>query len=466
MKRIAAALGVALVFAATRPAVAQPSPQMMNRVRTLVEALNAPPERFEEFARGNYTEEYLARQTPAQRRELAERVGRELGTIEPQQLMREGSTRVVIAAAGSKGKTGRIVFEYDTETFRISSLELEAAGEDPDVPPEPPVRASMTAAELSAALDAYLGKLAADGRLSGVLLVARDGKPVFEKGYNLANRSDSVPNAPATRFHLGSINKDFTKIAIAQLATAGKLALGDTIGKHLPAHPNADAKRVTVEQLLKHTGGLGDFFDPEFGRLSKSRFRTNRDMYDYIAPKQLRFEPGSRQEYCNNCYVVLGEIIATVSGMPYERYVERNVFERAGMRSAGFFQTDEVRPNVATHYTATPDGLRSIVHQHNAGGNAAGGAWATAADLLAFDNAVRDGKLLDPKWTAWFYRQEAAAEPPATGRATARYGSAGGAPGINAAYAGDGTWTVAGLSNFDQRFMENVVTAVYRNLSL
>jgi D-alanyl-D-alanine carboxypeptidase len=458
MKNIAAALAWVLIVTATQTAVAQ-SPQMLGRVDSIVGAFNAPADQFEQFARENYTESYLTAQTAAQRRELADRVQRELGAVEPVELMRESPTRVRIGLEGSKGKTGRIVFEYEPDTFRITSLVFEA-GDDPDVPPPPPVRGSMSAAELTAALDAYFAKLAGDGRLSGTLLVARDGKAIFEKSYNLANRSDNVPNAPATRFHLGSINKDFTKVAIGQLAAAGKVALDDTIGKHLPEHANADARRVTVQQLLKHTGGLGSFFGPEFDRIPKSRFRTNRDLYDFIAPAPLRFEPGSRNEYCNNCYVVLGEIIAKASGMPYERYVERHVFEPAGMSTAGFFQSDEIRPNVATHYTATPNGLRSIVHQHNAGGNAAGGAWATAADLLAFDNAARDGKLLDPKWTAWFFGQD---QPP-SGRVRAMRATAGGAPGINAAYIGGATWTVAGLSNLDERFMENLVVGIYRGL--
>ncbi|HEY0160165.1 MAG TPA: serine hydrolase domain-containing protein [Thermoanaerobaculia bacterium] len=463
MKRIAGALAWVLVFAATTTAVAQqrPSPEMMKRVETLVSAFNAPADKYEQFAQENFTQTYLSQQTPAQRRELIDRIQRELGTVDVAQLMREGPTRVTMGVDGSKGKSGRITFEYDPETFKVSSLVLAQAGADPDVPPEAPVNGSMGAAELSAALDAYLGRLTAEGRLSGVLLVARDGKPVFEKAYNLANRSDSIPNSPATRFHIGSINKDFTKIAIAQLAAAGKLTLADTVGKHLPEHANAEARRVTIEQLLKHTGGLAGWFDDEFERASKARFRTNRDVYAYVAPKALLFEPGSQEQYCNSCYVVLGEIIAKLSGMPYERYVERHVFEPAGMRTAGFFQMDEVRPNVATHYTDTGAGLRSIVHQHNAGGNAAGGAWATAADLLALDNAARAGKLLDAKWTAWFFKLD----EPASGRVRGRRSSAGGSAGINAAYIGDGTWTVAGLSNFDERFMENVVVAVYRALA-
>lgn len=460
MKQIMRVLACVLIFAAGQLSVAQPSPAVSQRVRSIVTALNAPPDQFEQFAQEHYTAAYLGTQTPAQRRDFIERVQRELGRIEPSQLMREGPSRIAIGVYGSKGKAGTIVFEHQPETYKIASLELGAAADDPDGPPPAPVRGSMTANELSTALDAHLKTLADEGRLSGVLLVARDGKPVFEKGYNFANRSDSVPNSPATRFHLGSINKDFTKVAIGQLAAAGKLALDDTIGKHLPDHPNADAKRVTIQQLLNHTGGLPGFFDEEYSRAAKSRFRGNREMYDYVAPKKLQFEPGTQEQYCNSCYVVLGEIIATASGMPYERYIERNVFAPAGMRTAGFFQTDEIRPNVATHYTATPNGLRSIVHQHAAGGNAAGGAWATPADLLAFDNAVRDGKLLDPKWNAWFFRQE---QLP-TGRVKAPHSIAGGAPGINAALISGPTWTVVGTSNFDQRFMENLAAGIYRAL--
>lgn len=460
MNSITRLLASAVLALASLAAIAQPSPAMMQRVRTLVNAVNAGAETFETFARDNFTAAYLAAQTPEQRKALIEKINRELGKADGVSLEREGPNRVAIELEG-RGKRAQLVFEYEADTYKISRLEFGEAAVPPDAAPDAPVRGDMSSAELNASLDRFLKTLAGEGKLSGVLLVARDGQPLFENGYNLANRSDDIANTPTTRFQLGSINKAFTRVAIGQLAAAGKLKLADTIGQHLPDYPNADAKRVTIEQLLTHRGGLANFFSPDFARKSKGQFRSNRDMYDYVAPKPLDFEPGSREAYCNSCYVVLGEIIARVSGTPYESYIERNVFEPAGMKTAGFFQTDEIRPNVATHYTATPNGLRSIIHTHSAGGNGAGGAWATAADLLAFDNAARAGKLLDPQWTAWFFRMPA----PATGRVAADYSIAGGSSGINAALLGNGTWTVAAVSNFDERFMENLAMSVMRALN-
>lgn len=460
IKQTLTLLAGALVALASLTAAAQPSPAMMQRVRTLVDAVNAGPDAFETFARDHFTAAYFGAQTAAQRKTLIETINRELGSnAEGAGLEREGPNRVAIELEGRNGKSARLTFEHETETLKIARLEY---GEAPDAAPQVPIRADMSTAELNATLDRLLKQLADEGKLSGVLLVARDGKPVFEKAYNLANRSDNVPNTPATRFHLGSINKAFTRVSIAQLAAAGKLKLTDTIGQHIPDYPNADARRVTIEQLSTHKGGLAQIFTPEFAKKSKGLYRNNHDMYEHVAPLPLRFEPGTREEYCNACFVVLGEIIARTSGTTYEAYVERNVFQPAGMKNTGFFQTDEIRPNVATHYTDTPNGLRSIVHMQSAGGNGAGGAWATAADLLAFDNAVRAGRLLDPQWTAWFFRVPAPESAPA--RWTAPIGIAGGAPGINAALLGNSTWTVAALSNFDERFMENLASSVMKAL--
>ena len=298
--------------------------------------------------------------------------------------------------------------------------------------PAPPISGSQSEPELTKALDGYLEQLAAAERFSGVVLVAKDGRAIFQKAYGFADRGRRVPNTVTTRFNLASVNKQFTMAAIEELKATGKLKDEDTVGALLPAYPNEQGKRATVQQLLAHQGGISDFFGPEFAAASPARFRSNADYYAFIAPRSLNFEPGTQTRYCNGCYIVLGEIIAKVSGVPYERFVEERIFAPRGMNSSGWFASDEIVEAVATGYTSRSPGsegtLRANLFAHGAAGSAAGGGHSTAADLLAFFKAGPEGR----------------AEGSPVGM-----GIAGGAPGTNALVESRGPWLVIVLSNLD-----------------
>ena len=331
--------------------------------------------------------------------------------------------------------------------YRITNLGLRIGG-GPNGPardalPAPPISASMPAPELVSALHGYLSPLAASGEFAGVVLVAKDGKPLFEKGYGPADRDRNVAVTPNLRFNVASIGKAFTKVAIGQLISQGKLALTDTIGAKLRDYPNPDAHGATIDQLLTHRGGIADFFGEEFDRLPKDRFASNADYYRYVAPQPLLFPPGTRNQYCNGCYIVLGEVIAAISGMPYERYIAERVLKPAGMTGAGFLSYGD--PEVAPPYTRrrgpTPT---SAIGGHGRRGSAAGGSFARAADLLAFDNAVREGRLLDERMTGWFFGGGTAGS-----RTLAPYGIAGGAIGANTILESDGVWTIVVVGNMD-----------------
>ena len=308
--------------------------------------------------------------------------------------------------------------------------------------PGPAITGKMSPAELTRGLDEYLAARAADGRFAGVVLVAKDGEKVFERGYGIARRETKDPITADTRFNYASIGKAFTKVAIGQLVGAGKLTTSDTLGKLLPEYPNRDALGATVDQLLEHRGGVVDFFGPRFEAAPKDRFTSNAEYFKFVAPEPLLFAPGTRRQYCNGCYIVLGEIIAKLSGMPYERYIEERVFKPAGMTTAGFLSYGD--PGVATGYTGQSGDL-SAIPNHGQRGSAAGGSFGRAADLLAFDNALRERRLLDAKGTAWFY----GAEPVHTGRAAGAIGIGGGARGANCVLEANGTWTIAVTGNLD-----------------
>jgi len=430
--------------------------QIKARIDAFVQAVSSgDPAQFEKMVQEHYTPEYLAQRTPDERRRFIERVKGDLGTLSIRGMMAREGQPVRVVVRGATGQDGR--FDITLEPgppYRIARAGMivgpAAAMELDDAGPPPAARSSMKPEELARALDDYLAPRATADTFAGTVLVAKDGKPIYERAFGLADRGRKTAITPATRFNIGSINKMFTRTAIAQLMAQGKLALTDTIGKLLPDYPNAEAKGATVEQLLDHKAGVVDFFGPEFEKTPKTRFRSNADYYAFVAPEPLLFAPGARTQYCNGCYVVLGAIIERVSGMRYEDYVATRIFTPAGMTTAGFFHSDRFPAHVAIGYTRQSQDargtLRSNEHMHGVAGSAAGGAYATAADLLAFDNALRERRLADAAMTAWILNGSGEAAGP---RAGSDLTVAGGAPGCNAFVDSGVAWTIVVAGNLD-----------------
>jgi CubicO group peptidase (beta-lactamase class C family) len=199
----------------------------------------------------------------------------------------------------------------------------------------------MSEAEVVAALGKDLAAKTAADEFSGVVLLAKDGKPIFRQAYGFADLGLKVPNNPETKFNLGSINKVFTRISIEQLVLAGKLSLDDTIGKWLPDYPNKDAAaKVTIHQLLDMRSGLGDIFTEEFDKGAKDQLLKVRDLFVLFADKPLLFEPGTKQQYSNAGYVVLGAIVEAASGQDYFDYVREHIYKPAGMTSTDSWELD------------------------------------------------------------------------------------------------------------------------------
>jgi CubicO group peptidase (beta-lactamase class C family) len=259
-------------------------------------------------------------------------------------------------------------------------------------------------ADLTKHIDAKLTPLAAAGDFSGVVLIAKDGKPLFEKAYGYADREQKLPNTLDTRFRLGSQNKMMTSVAIAQLVQQGKFAYTDTLAKVLPDYPNQEvAKKITVHQLLSHSSGLGDIFGDEFDR-TKDSLRTIRDYLTLFVNKPLEFEPGSKFRYSNGGFIVLGLIIEKHSGKDYYEYVRSQIYVPAGMTNAGSTPKTEKDPQIAVGYTRHgPPDAPPVLHPNWETlpwrGMSAGGGQATAHDMLAFANALTSNKLVNAELT-------------------------------------------------------------------
>jgi len=368
-----------------------------------------------------------------------------------------------------------LVQERGSDQFARLTLEVEAA--PPHlisrmsllVAPRPPEFAipRMSEADAVAAARARVADLAKSGRFSGTVLVAKNGKVLYAEAVGLADRDARAPNRLDTKFNLGSMNKMFTAVSIAQLAQQGKLRPSDPLGKFLPDYPNAAVRDVTIEQLLTHRGGTGDIFGPEFD----AHIAELKDPRDYIALYGQRapaFPPGSRFEYSNYGFVLLGAIVERVSGLSYYDYVRKNIYGPAGMTdSDSYLKTDKV-PNMAAGYTSEegPD-LQSNHASRPMRGSPAGGGYSTVEDLLRFATALTSHRLLNAEYTALVTTGKT--DAPGRGKyawgfVDAREGDVrsighgGGAPGINAelrVFPASG-YVVAVMANLDPPAATNV----------
>lgn len=311
-----------------------------------------------------------------------------------------------------------------------------------------------------------LNDLAAKDRFSGAVLVARDGQPIFMRAYGLASRRYNVLNKIDTKFNLGSMNKMFTGVAIAQLVEQGRLSFDDPIIKYLPDYPNKeDAERITIHHLLTHTSGMGSYWNELFESYWPE-IRTVEQVYDLFKDKPLEFEPGERFGYSNSGPIVLGMIIEKVTGMSYYDYIREHIYKPAGMINTDCYEMDLPVPNLAIGYTIMDytgqrgDTLRNNLFLHTVKGGPAGGGYSTVEDLLKFDIALRNHKLLSKEYTDIVTAGKIETDPDimyaylfgdekVNGHRIVGHG--GGAPGINAKL--DMYWdlgyTVAVMSNID-----------------
>jgi CubicO group peptidase (beta-lactamase class C family) len=263
----------------------------------------------------------------------------------------------------------------------------------------------VSTAQIRKEIERHAEFAAARDVFSGVVLVANGSKVLLQKAYGMGEKSFSSPNRLDTKFNLASLDKMFTGVAIGQLVSAGKLTFDDTIAKVLPEYPNHEiAARVTIHQLLTHTSGMGDALKPEM-RERKKKFRTPRDYFPLFVNDPLQFEPGSGWYYSNAGFVLLGAIIEKVSSQSYFDYVRDHILVPAGMTNTGYFELDQVVPNLAIGYARFDDDVLGIGPRRNNGvflgykGNSAGGGYSTAPDLLRFARALRDGRLLNREMT-------------------------------------------------------------------
>jgi CubicO group peptidase (beta-lactamase class C family) len=354
----------------------------------------------------------------------------------------------------------------DDIRFEPIASDADARVELPDT--EEPSRAlnlvlhTLTEADALKALSARADRLAGKGEFSGAVLVGKDGQVLFSHAYALADRKRRIPNTLRTRFRIGSMNKMFTAVAILQLVEAGKVELTAHLGNYLTDYPNRDvATKVTIHQLLTHTGGTGDIFGPDF-EAHRKELRTLADYVELYGERDLEFEPGSRWSYSNYGFILLGRVIEKVTGQTYYDYVQQHIYKRAGMTRSGSLPEDRAVPDRSIGYLKPPGATTWTPNTDTLPyrGTSAGGGYSTVEDLARFADALSSHKLLSRDSTELLITGKVNAGPGkyAYGFLDARdadgngwVGHGGGAPGMNGElriYPESG-YAVAVLANLD-----------------
>lgn len=236
----------------------------------------------------------------------------------------------------------------------------------------------------------------AKSELPGVaVLVARDGRILFQGGYGLADVEGKTPITPETKFRIGSVTKQFTAAAILRLAEEGKLALTDSLAKYFPELPNAQT--ITLRHLLTHTSGLHGYTEKPGFHAGVTKPITPANLIASLRADPPDFPPGTNFRYSNSGYFVLGEIVAKVSGQSLADYLRIAFFEPLAMKDTAIFMNAAPPSGVARGYTIG-DGKATLSMDWDmswAGG--AGGLYSTVGDLLHWNEALHGGRVLKPE---------------------------------------------------------------------
>ena len=279
--------------------------------------------------------------------------------------------------------------------FVLSALSLlnSAAAQNPATPARP------------AQIDEYLSRLVGFG-FSGGVLVARDGQVLIEKGYGAADRKRNLPITKETAFDIGSNTKDFTKMAILQLAEKKKLSLDDAITRFFEQVPE-DKAAITVSQLVDHTAGLGMYSGRDEEKVTREEFLRR------VLSAPLISAPGKQESYSNPGYGLLAAIVEKVSGQSYEQYLDEHIFKPAGMMTTGYLIPRWQDGQLAHSYSNGEDRGSTFDVPHLSDGiswslRGAGGTLSTLGDMYRFHLALEGERLLSKSFKARLFSMDSA----------------------------------------------------------
>lgn len=284
----------------------------------------------------------------------------------------------------------------------------------------------------------YVKAEAENDLFSGAVLVAKNGEIVYREAFGYANKEEKISNTIDTKFSVGSIGKTFTGVLILQLVEQGKLKLSDPLEKYLPDFPYKEKSEIQIRHLLNHTSGLGNYFSHKDYQSKIPVIRSIDQALELVYDQEPLFEPGTKYKYSNSGMLVLGAIIEKVSGMSYREYLKNQILDPVGMANSGIWYPEDDVPDRATGYSKISEGSYKIETKNEFPAFSDGGLYSTVGDMLKYDLALRENRLLSQQYKEIMFTVTPPAEKYALGWETGTFkgykstGHVGGCPGFSA----------------------------------
>lgn len=231
---------------------------------------------------------------------------------------------------------------------------------------------------------------------NGAVLVAKGDEIVLRKGYGTAVMEWNIPVTADTRFRIGSVTKQFTAAIVLKLVEQGKIDLQEKLRTYIPDYPSSQADKVTIHQLLNHTSGIPSYTGlPGFMATTTRLPHPPDSMYARIAHLPFDFEPGSKWQYNNSGYYILGDVIEHVTGMTYDKALRHFLLDPLGLNATGYEHNDDVIPQFANGYVRVPGGMRRAAWLDSSVPYAGGSMYSTVDDLWRWTRALHAGQVFD-----------------------------------------------------------------------
>jgi CubicO group peptidase (beta-lactamase class C family) len=254
---------------------------------------------------------------------------------------------------------------------------------------------------------------------AGVVAVHRGGEIEFARAYGYAHRAHEIPNTIDTRFAIASGGKGLTALTVVSLIEQGALRLTTTARSVLGGDLPLIADDVTIEHLLAHRSGIGDYLDEEIQReitdyalpVPAHELATTEQYLAVLDGYPSKFAPDQRFSYSNGGFVVLALIAERVSGTPFHELVRQRVCAPAGMHDTAFLRADELPERAAVGYLSIDGVWRTNVFHLPVRGNGDGGIYSTVADIGAFWRSLFAGKIVSTGWVAEMVQSHSDATP-------------------------------------------------------
>ena len=255
---------------------------------------------------------------------------------------------------------------------------------------------------LSKKLNGFFKEFEEQNNLSGVVLVADKGEIILKNGYGMANYEYDIRSEPHFKYRIGSLTKMFTAVAVLQLYEQGKLDIFEDFTVYLKKYPKPK-HRITIHNLLTHTSGIPSFTSFADNNVLKKLPADVNKTIDRFKDKKLKFKPGTKYDYSNSNYILLGAIIESVSGNTYISYLKENILDPLKMFNTDIDDPEKIIKYRASGYIKTEEGIKNADYNDMSTPYAAGALYSTVGDLFLWDRALYENNILSSDYKRYLF---------------------------------------------------------------